>query len=180
METGYHKEVVMAKIRSTLDIVLEKTKGLSLSESEREDLRRKSLEDKVRGWVQLFQDDKYTLEDLKARVEEEAARSRDVMDILRRELVGRMDPDGDSTRLQQALQRIIGEDCTNFAAAVEAYRNEMKRDRDVFVARVRERLAGLGVRGKAVVPNLEADAEWKDHVRSLKERFRASLHSHQR
>ncbi len=165
----------MAKIRSTLDIVMEKTRDLSLSESDRADIRKKELEDRVRGWVQLFLDGKNSLDDMKERVDHETAAGLDVRSVLRREILGRVDPDADVSGLVAAMERVLGEDGSIVTRAVEDYRAELASGRESFMSAVRARLASRGVSGKAVVPNLNADDEWKGHVASMKDRLVAGL-----
>ena len=46
----------MAEIKSTLDLVLERTKNLTLTEEEKKSLQRKELEGKIRGWGQKYLD----------------------------------------------------------------------------------------------------------------------------
>ena len=53
----------MGKIRSTLDIVMDRTKNLSMTSEERENLKRKELSDTVRAWVQRYLDGKMNLDE---------------------------------------------------------------------------------------------------------------------
>ena len=46
----------MGEIKSTLDLVMEKTKNLTLSNEEREEQKNKEIKDRLRGLVQKFQD----------------------------------------------------------------------------------------------------------------------------
>jgi hypothetical protein len=56
----------MGKIKSTLDIVMERTKDLTMTREDREVLEKKELTDRVRGWIQQLVDRKSTVEELKA------------------------------------------------------------------------------------------------------------------
>ena len=44
----------MGEIKSTLDIIMEKTKGLTMSEEERTSFKEKELTGKVKGLVQKY------------------------------------------------------------------------------------------------------------------------------
>jgi hypothetical protein len=46
----------MGEIKSTLDLVLEKTKNLTLSSEEKETQKRKEIENRIKGMVQKYQD----------------------------------------------------------------------------------------------------------------------------
>jgi hypothetical protein len=46
----------MGEIKSTLDLVMEKTKNLNLSNAEKEQQKNKEIKNRLRGLVQKFQD----------------------------------------------------------------------------------------------------------------------------
>ena len=46
----------MGEIKSTLDLVLEKTKNLTLSSEEKESQKQKEVENRIKGMVQKYQD----------------------------------------------------------------------------------------------------------------------------
>jgi len=46
----------MGEIKSTLDLVLEKTKNLTLSSEEKEEQRQKEIENRIKGMMQKYQD----------------------------------------------------------------------------------------------------------------------------
>ena len=52
----------MAEIKSTLDLVMEKTKNLSLSSEEKQTQRNKEIEGRIRGLLQKYQDQLITLD----------------------------------------------------------------------------------------------------------------------
>ncbi len=51
----------MAEIKSTLDLIMEKTKGLTLSPEEKEKIHREEWLKKAKGWIQKFLDDRTDL-----------------------------------------------------------------------------------------------------------------------
>jgi len=54
----------MGEIKSTLDLVMEKTKHLSQSSEEKQAQRRKDIENRLRGMLQKYQDKVISLEHL--------------------------------------------------------------------------------------------------------------------
>ena len=77
----------MGKIRSTLDIVMDRTKNLSMTSEDRENLKRKELSDTVRAWVQRYLDGKMTLDEMRARVESSGDDRPLELSLLKSELV---------------------------------------------------------------------------------------------
>ena len=54
----------MGEIKSTLDIVMEKTKHLSLSEEEREAQKKEAIRKTVKGLIQKYKDQIFTIKQL--------------------------------------------------------------------------------------------------------------------
>ncbi len=58
----------MGEIKSTMDIIMEKTKGLTMSEEEKAEYKQQELTGKVRGLIQKFLDGILDLDRLKVEV----------------------------------------------------------------------------------------------------------------
>ena len=56
---------IMGEIKSTLDIIMEKTKGLTMTEEEKTAFKSKEMEGKVKGALQKFLDGILDVERLK-------------------------------------------------------------------------------------------------------------------
>jgi hypothetical protein len=165
----------MAKIKSTLDIVMERTRNLSMTDEDREALQRKELTDKVRGWVGMLVDRRYSLNDLMASYREEASRAPSLREILRRELLDHIDPDAHNESILEAWKEVLGLDGGVIMEAIGSYRQAMDQGMNDCRERIRSDLAGSGIAGSAVIPNVEADPECRALSLRMKERFRQSL-----
>ncbi|MBW2432576.1 MAG: hypothetical protein JRF36_03165, partial [Deltaproteobacteria bacterium] len=51
----------MGEIKSTLDLVMEKTRNLNLSDEEKQDQKNKEIESRLNGLLQKFEDQIITL-----------------------------------------------------------------------------------------------------------------------
>ncbi len=47
----------MAEIKSTIDLIMERTRNLTMTEEEKEELRNKELTEKAKGWVVRYLDE---------------------------------------------------------------------------------------------------------------------------
>jgi hypothetical protein len=149
----------MGEIKSTLDLIMEKTKGLSLSDEERKKLKQQGWLGKARGWVQRYLDGMIDPQDLKKGIaalgEPEGAEN-----LLKQELVGAVDPEGDNEKRWEALEILWGLPRAPYVRTIEQYRSELaeagSRRADVLAVRLAEK----GISGPAVVPNLQRDPEW--------------------
>ncbi len=163
----------MGEIRSTLDIIMEKTKGLTLSEEERLKVREKELQGKVKGILQKLLDGLMqpgqAQEEL-AGLGEKAARA-----MLISEALAQLDPVQDPTAVLEILEQVAGVDPKPVGAAVAAAQQGLAEER---VQREDELLVSLrrqGISGSAVLPNPEADPGWKERLGELKERLQQDL-----
>ena len=111
----------MAKIKSTLDLVMERTKNLAMSREDREALQRKEWEDKARGWVQMLMDQKITIDELMKDFTVESSRYNALADILHAELTRHIDPDGDNSLILKTLTEVLGLEVKPFADFINDY-----------------------------------------------------------
>ena len=165
----------MAKIKSTLDLVMERTRNLSMTEEEREALRRKESIDKVRGWVQKLIDHKMTTAELGSSLRPDAAAYPGLRDILKEELMSHIDPDKENDLIFQALEEALELDTTPFRESIMAYHNRSDLHRHEHLERLRSELRKRGIYGEAVIPNLEHDEAWIASSKKLKEEFKDQL-----
>jgi hypothetical protein len=61
----------MAEIKSTIDLIMERTKSLAASPEERESYQRQEREKRLRGLVQRLLDDNLTLDGVKDKLAKE-------------------------------------------------------------------------------------------------------------
>lgn len=165
----------MAKIKSTLDIVMERTRNLSLTDEEKTVIHRKELDDKVRGWVQMLVDHKYTVSNLESAYLEELSHSPGVKDVLRRELLEHIDPDTDNASILDAWRDILNLDDGFISEAVVSYRTQTDQSMREYRERIREELVRSGISGSAVIPNVLSSPEWEAARKIMKERFMQAL-----
>lgn len=165
----------MAEIKSTLDLIMERTKNLTMTEEERQTHRRKELQDKMRGWVRRYQEGLIDMEAFEENVRSSQADERLAVEILREEILKHIDPDQNNEKLLQLLSNIVGEDTEPITRCLDAYTRKVERQGGEHVAALRRRLEEKGIRGSAVIPNLEKDPGWQAWLASSKAEFRKSL-----
>ena len=174
----------MGEIKSTLDLVLEKTKGLTLSEEEKRQQRRQESNDLLRGLLQKYQDRKLNLEQVRKEFEKLKKSDEGVDGAMRVETFDRIQPDGDNPPFISLLRDLFHMDVTRLESTLEGYKSTIRSAAENRAAEIRKDLSQIHViHGSAVVPNLEADGDWADMkaaIRSeyanLLDREKAALH----
>ena len=166
----------MAEIKSTLDLVLERTKNLTMTEEEKTSVQRKELEGKIRGWVKKYLDG---LMDLKAVRTGMAAipenRRKTGRDILKGLVLEHLGAQGDAGKIIDLLEGILKESREPYLAAIQNFQKALAAERPRFLEAMRAGLAAREISGSAVTPDLARDEAWSlSHEKTLAE-FRKGL-----
>ncbi len=159
----------MGEIKSTLDLVMEKTKHLSQSAEEKHAQRRKAIENRLRGILQKYQDKVISLEHLQRDYEElKAEFNLPDHTFLAGQVVDRLDPAGDNRALLEALEHCCNLDSIGLADIIKHYQADVQTAANSRMHALKENLAqNHNISGSAVVPNLETDEDWQIMAQEL-------------
>ncbi len=158
----------MAEIKSTLDLIMEKTKHLTLTEEEKKALHSQEVRGKVRGWVQKCLDGTLDRARLQAEMEREGAGEPELRSELLRELSGRIDPEGENEILFQLLEEVLHRDTAPLREILERFQAELAERIGVKTAGIKSELEEQReISGSAVIPNLDRDPRWKEEREQL-------------
>ena len=159
----------MGEIKSTLDLVMEKTKHLSQSSEEKHAQRRKDIENHLRGMLQKYQDKAISLEHLQRDYERlKAEFSLPDHTLLAGRVIDRLDPDGDNRDLIEVLEHCCNLNSRGLADLIQHHQAEVQTAAQSRMKTLKESLAqNHKISGSAVVPNLEADEDWQKKAQEL-------------
>ena len=142
----------MSEIRSTLDIIMEKAKGLTATDEEIEAFRRKEMEGKIRGALQRFLDGLMGLDELKEELGVAGRERQDwVREILREECLGRIDPEKENTSVLNVLEELVGMDIRRLHQLLSEFRVQLEKSGQEYEKQTRLGLKNLGISGSAVI-----------------------------
>ncbi len=165
----------MAEIKSTIDLIMERTKDLSASRQEREAYQRREREKRIRGLIQRLLDYSLNLDDVKDELEKEKANgpAADVTAFLREALAGHVDPETDNERLFRIINELVGTSEKRLQEVLRSCQAEFFAKKTALAERLQGELESRGISGSAVLPNAEADAQWaarRDEIRAACEK----------
>ncbi|MBW2094013.1 MAG: hypothetical protein JRI80_03920 [Deltaproteobacteria bacterium] len=167
----------MAEIRSTLDIIMEKTRGLTMTEEEKTVMRDRELEGKTRGLVQKYLDGAIPMATFRKEWDQWGKDQEKALPILTRMCIENVEPEEENARLFELLQEVAGVDTGLLNRVLDRSREDLETKRLESRERIRKALAASGITGSAIFPNLEADPEWKETVSETRQKLRAELRS---
>lgn len=167
----------MGEIKSTIDLVMERTKGMTLSGEEKRHLEEEREERVAQGLTVRYLQGDVGLEELVRKSEGSSAPfGRAILNSMVEALVlGREE----FPRALDALERLKGKELREplkrakdlslqFAQALQKRRRRLK-------AELWDELAQRGVRGSAVEPNVEASPRWTETLEELQQEFEPRL-----
>jgi hypothetical protein len=162
----------MAEIKSTIDLIMERTKNLSASPQEREAWHRQEREKHIRGLVQRLLDNSLTVDGVRDELDKErkSGRAAEAMENLKNALALHVDPESDNERLFRIVTELVGTPGERLQDTLRSCQAEYFARKTALAERQREELESQGIAGSAVLPNPEADPQWK----ALREQMQAA------
>ena len=159
----------MGEIKSSLDIVMEKTRHLKFTAEERQTQNVKDLQGRLKGLVQKYKD--RLLKNEKMRKDWEMLKQLHSLpdaSLLVTEVLQQIDLDKENQPLLHLLADICHLNTSGLTTVFEAYEETRQQALDRFRRKAKERLARKQfIAGSAVVPNLEQDRGWADQNQKL-------------
>jgi hypothetical protein len=159
----------VSEIKSTLDIVLEKTKHLTLSEDEKRSQKKKEARQNLAGLLQKYQDKVLDIDQLKDNINE-LNEFYDFIDthVLVSEILNCIELDNDNTSFMAILDDICQADSDDLKAVLSDYQKTVRIRRDQRTDQIIEKLSrDYLISGSAVLPNLAVDDEWAADLQTI-------------
>ena len=168
----------MAEIKSTLDLVMEKTKHLTLSEEEKKAAERDEQLKKVPGYVQRFLEGTWGIRHLETELGQFAT---DIGSEMTRHLIegllSELDPEERGEKCLEGLEHLAREEeriwVDQIRDVLTSFKKVKQQKLPLFEEQMRTNLSALGIGGDAVVIRPNHSPEWRemeqDYRRQLRE-----------
>jgi hypothetical protein len=166
----------MAEIKSTMDIIMEKTKGLTMTEEEKTEYRQQELTGKVRGLIQKFLEGGFKLEKFKVEVAALSAKQENAVNrLIIEESILHIQLGVNNEPIFQVLKETVGVEEGPIREMERAFIDRVVGEQVDRQKSLREKLEKRGVSGSSVIPNLKADPDWKIYLSDENETFKAKI-----
>jgi hypothetical protein len=166
----------MGEIRSTFDIIMEKARGVQVTDEDKAAFVRHEVKGKIRGLLQKALDGFIDVEDIQSKMETFGTDRHEIaVAALRQGCLERLALEWDNRYLLNILSRVAGVDVRPVEKILLRHREDLEKKRVHREEVFRDQLKKRGISGSAVVPNLKGDAEWVDTLAEARDRFHQEL-----
>jgi hypothetical protein len=164
----------MAEIKSTMDLIMERTKGLTLSPKEKEEIHREGWSKKAKGWIQKFLDGWLDMDQLKKELfEKEAPAGWEK--ILQAEIIGGLEPEGDNEKRFQLITGLLEMPGEPFLKIMKVFNQKVNKEKTRQSDQLIKQWAAQGISGPAVIPHLNRDPSWNHFYEKEKQACKEEL-----
>ena len=169
----------MGEIKSTLDLVMEKTKNLNLSDEERQGQKNQEIGSRIRGLLQKFKDQALSADKFKSEYQK-LQKDYNLMGTENAQLVKEICGQIELGEGNQVLFELLAEFKVSDVEGLTSVLQEFQTAHDTAAGQRRQILKDqlaktLFVSGSAVAPNLENDAEWQKEAGEIRAKYGALL-----
>ncbi len=167
----------MGEIKSTLDLVMARTRHLSMTAEEKRSQQRAECERRLQGLLQQYADGALSAEQVGERFSAlQAETETEQPKALRDALVRRIDPDRENARWLDLLAQETPALVEPLQAILEDYREQNTALLTRAEGELLERLAREhGITGAAVAPNVRQDRRFREQLAAIGDEVRVRL-----
>jgi hypothetical protein len=170
----------MGEIKSALELAMERTKGLSVSEKEKEEMKQKEVLRKATGLFHRYREGRLSLSDVLNEVERmEKKTATTVKEYLLSDWIDALSLDEDNDRILKGVEslkaRSIAEVKKRFDHLLSQYQRDKEKVKEKAKVQLIEALKKDGIWGSAVEPKLEGSELWKKEIENLDQPYKVTL-----
>jgi hypothetical protein len=170
----------MGEIKSTLELAMERTKGLAVSEKEKEEIKQKEVLRRATGLFHRYREGHLSLNDVLKEIERmEGKTATTVKEYLLSHWIDALSLGDDNERILKGVEslkeRSIAEVKQRFDHLLSRYQREKDEVKGKVVAQLAEALKKDKIWGSAVYPKLEGSELWKKENENLNRSYQIKL-----
>jgi hypothetical protein len=177
---GVSESESMAEIKSTLELAMERTKKIAISEKEKEEIKRKEFAQKMKGLSQRFMAGHLSLNEILRQIERmDEKTSSEAIEALVCQWVDALSLSEESEKLFGGIEslkhRSLDDIRQKNLQLASQYRREKETLKAKVIAQLAETLRTKGIDGSAVEPNFESSSPWKRGMEDLNRLYDTKL-----
>lgn len=168
----------MGEIKSTLDLVMARTRHLTMTEEEKKEQQIEKVKQQLQGLIQKYRDRAINLQQLQDAVEKLRNTEEETIECLLTETaVEHIELAGDNTALLAIIETVCKADIAEIKKQLLEFQMAADRLRQTREEALLDRLSDTyRISGTAVIPNLAKDDVWKTEHHRLLETHQTKLY----
>ncbi len=166
----------MGEIRSTMDIIMEKTKDLKMTDGEKESIQMTEIERKIRGLLQKYLDGVLKREGLKKEMDSlSQGKYQMTTAALTKECLDRLVLEGENEKILDTFEYLTGVDVHPLKKTLNGFKKKLEKQKKVQEKALRENLERERISGSAVIPNIQSDIKWSRYLSKTERELKQQL-----
>jgi hypothetical protein len=169
----------MSGIKSAIELAMERTKNLVMSEEERKFFAAKELENKIRAVVRRYLEGIIEEDGVDKEISAIEGDEKSMKSVLVDLLVDEFDVKGKNERLLGLLNDLAGGAKGSLKRELETmqrrYVEQTEKGEKAVRQKIMDRLKAMGITGSAVEPNIEEWDEWSENIEEAGKTFKNSI-----
>lgn len=162
----------MGEIKSTLELAMERTKGLAVSEKEKNEMKRKEAIRKATGLFHQYREGHLSLNDVLKEFERmEGKTATMVKEYVLSQWIDALSLEDDNDRILKGVESLKGKGIADVKKRFDHLHSRYRTEKDRVKEKVAVQLATVlkkdGIWGSAVDPKLEGSELWKKEIDDL-------------
>jgi hypothetical protein len=171
----------MAEIKSAIELAMERTKGLRLSQGEKEKLKEEEIQSKAHGLVNRYLEVDFHLREVERELDRFDSAERQYLEkLFIQYLAEAIDLDRDNDLIFQGFESFrVGSkgSIQKMKDMIQSYQEEKSREYSKIEKDLLSKFERLGISGSAVQPKVEGSPEWEEALSKFKPAFEEDLQS---
>ena len=170
----------MAEIKSTLELAMERTKKIAISEEEREEIKRKEIMQKATGLFHRYMEGHIPFNEILKEIERMEEKTGSIVKgFLLTQWINALSLNDEEERFIKGIEsfknRGINEVTQKLRHLLSQYRTEKEKVKQEVKVQSIEALRKEGICGSAVESNIERSEIWKKESEKLDHSYRMKL-----
>jgi hypothetical protein len=170
----------VAEIKSTLELAMERTKKMTISEEEREEIKQKEVFQKATGLFHRYTDGSLSLNEVEKEIGRLEERVKTVVkEILLSKWLEALSLNSENEKPLRGIESLRGQTVDPLKEKLDdllsRYREEKGKVKEKVGNQWVEALKREGIYGSAVDPSIETSEAWKEEIRKLDQQYGIEL-----
>jgi len=170
----------VGEIKSTLELALERTKKISISEEEREKIKQKETLQRVNGLFHRYREGRLPLNEILKDIERMDEKTRALSkEILLSQWIDALSLNEEDERLLRGVELLKNREVDDVRETLHRLTIEYQREKEKVKQEVRTQsinaLKRIGISGSGVEPKIEGSKLWEKELKELDHHYRVKL-----